>query len=73
MLPDFYCKTYEEAAEELRRRKASPAGQDMVHRILDSPYGGYRLQSQDAELYFELLAEGPAIAIGLDRRASPYR
>lgn len=71
MLTDFYCKTYEEAAEELRRRKASLEGQDMVHRILDSPYGGYCLRSQDAELYAELIVEGPAI--GLDRRTSPYR
>ena len=71
MLTDFYCKTYEEAAEERRRRKASLEGQEMVHRILDSPYGGYCLRSQDAELYAELIVEGPAI--GLDRRASPYR
>ena len=71
MLIDFYCKTYEEAAEELRRRKASLEGQDMVHRILDSPYGGYCLRSQDAEFYFESIIEGPAI--GLERRASPYR
>lgn len=71
MLTDFYCETYEEAAEELRRRKASLEGQAMVHRILDSPYGGYRLRSRDAELYFESVIEGPAI--GLGRRASPYR
>ncbi len=72
MLTDFYCKTYEEAAEERRRRKASLEGQEMVHRILDSPYGGYCLRSQDAELYFESILDGPAI--GLDRRvASPYR
>ena len=68
MMIDFYCKTYEEAAEELRRRKALPEGQTMVHRILDSPYGGYCLQSQEAELYVERIAEGPAI--GLERQRS---
>lgn len=71
MLPDFYCKTYEEAAEELRRRRALLGGQDMVHRILDSPYGGYCLRSQDAELYCELLVEGPAI--GFDHRLASYK
>ncbi len=71
MLTDFYCQTYEEAAEELRRRKASPGGQAMVHRILDSPYGGYRVRSQDVEWYVEQLVGGPAV--GLERRTSPYR
>lgn len=71
MLPDFYCKTYEEAAEELRRRRALLEGHDVVHRILDSPYGGYCLRSQDAEFYCELLLEGPAI--GLDRRMASYK
>ena len=55
----FYCKTYDEAVKEVRSRKLSPAGQEMVHRILDSPYGdGYIVRSIDAELYCESIANG---------------
>ncbi len=57
--PSFRCETYEEAVKEVRSRKSSPDGQNMLHRILVSPYGnGYIVRSIDAELYCESIANG---------------
>ncbi len=57
--PSFYCKTYDEAVKEVRSRKSTPEGQNMLHRILVSPYGdGYIVRSIDAELYCESIANG---------------
>ena len=56
----FYYEIYEEAVEEVHRRKSSPEGQNMIHRIMDSPYGdGYVVRSVDAELYCESIIDGP--------------
>ena len=68
----FFCETYGEAVEEVRRRKSSPEGQSMIHRIMDSPYGnGYVVRSIDAELYCESIADSPDPTTKLGPRSWP--
>lgn len=56
----FYCQTYDEAMKEVKRRKLSPEGQNMLHRIVNSPYGnGYIVRSIDPEFYCESIIDGP--------------
>ncbi len=62
ILASLYFEKFEDAFEEVHRRKSSPEGQIMINRILDSPYGdGYVVQSIDAELYCESVADNPSL------------
>lgn len=66
-LNDLCCETLEGATAEVARRKKLPDGQFMIHRIVDSPYGGYRITSILADVYADMLAEGIPLRFG-DRR-----
>lgn len=41
--PNYQCKTFREAVEEVERRGASPAAVDSTSRIVESPFGGFRV------------------------------
>jgi len=38
--PDYNCETFREAVAEMERRGASP---DAISRIVESPFGGFRV------------------------------
>lgn len=41
--PDYHCKTFRDAVAELKKRGASPEAADAISRIVESPFGGYRV------------------------------
>lgn len=63
-----YCKTIDEALKEVQRRKSASAAEGLVTRFEESPYGGYRVYSIDAELFIENRTNPAALSHGTDRR-----
>lgn len=57
----FYCKTPDEAFKEVARRRSASGAEGLVTRFEESPYGGYRVYSTDAEMFVESLIEAPAL------------
>lgn len=51
----FHCRTFEDAREEVERRKASGEGASCVFKIIKSRYSGYQIYMIDAGLYAEML------------------
>lgn len=41
--PDYHCETFREAVAEVERRGASPEAADAISRIVESPFGGFRV------------------------------
>ena len=56
VVQDVHCDTIDEVFEEIRRRKSSPGAEAAVTRFEESPYGGYRVYSVDAETLVDELA-----------------
>ena len=52
---DFYCDTFDEAFAEVRRRKS--AAEQIITRLDESPYGGYRVYSIPLDLFVDDLVE----------------
>lgn len=55
LLPDAYCDTIDDVFAEIRRRKALPGAETAITRFEESPYGGYRVYSVDAEFVVDEL------------------
>lgn len=73
---DVYCDTIDEVFEEIRRRKSSPGAEGAITRFEESPYGGYRVYSVDAEFLVDELADPvqPRVpASGFASRRTVYR
>ena len=64
MFADTFHDTKAAAMKEVARRRADPASRDLVTRVEDSPYGGYRVRSMPADFYVDQLADGPGIFSG---------
>ncbi|MCY3807942.1 MAG: hypothetical protein OXG58_00640 [Gemmatimonadetes bacterium] len=41
--PDYHCETFREAVAEVERRGTSPEAADAISRIVESPFGGFRV------------------------------
>ena len=73
---DVHCDTIDEVLEEIRRRKSSPGAEGVITRFEESPYGGYRVYSVDAEILVDELANPvqPQISpSGFAARRTAYR
>ena len=58
----FMYPTYMEAYHEVQRRKKAGEGSLLIHKISESPYGGYRITTLPANLYADMLVGNiPAI------------
>ena len=57
LVPDGYYDSIEEAYEESRRRKASPPADDAVTRVVESPYGGFRVFTISMEFAIDVLGD----------------
>lgn len=57
----LHYKKFNEAHQEVQRRKALPDGEMLIHRIMRSPYGGYIVKSIDPEFYLDAMVDGPRI------------
>lgn len=55
VIPDFYCKTVEEALDEVIRRQASLDPGSAITRFDESPYRGYIVYSVSAEAFAAVL------------------
>lgn len=74
-VPDSYFDTAEEALDEVARRRTGPMAGDSFTRVVESPYGGYRVLTVSKSLAMEVmsgLAEDGVIA-PLDRSISGGR
>ena len=49
-VPDSHFDTAEEALDEATRRRSGPTAADSLTRIVESPYGGYRVLSVSRSL-----------------------
>ena len=62
--PDHYCETLEEAVAEVERRRASGDLGDSVTRMVESPFGGFRVftvsRTMAVELFTALAEQGVA-------------
>lgn len=54
---DSHCDTIDEVFEEIRRRKSAPGAEGVITRFEESPYGGYRVYSVDAEFFVDELVD----------------
>ena len=53
-------KTKKEALREVRRRRNTPEGARLIHKIIKSRYGtGFKIMSMDPELYVDMLTVLP--------------
>ena len=52
--PDYHCDTFREAVAEVERRAASPEAADAVSRIVESPFGGYRVFTVSRSMALEV-------------------
>ena len=53
-------KTKKEALREVRRRRSTPEGARLIHKIIKSRYGtGFKIMSMDPELYVDMLTIHP--------------
>ena len=58
MFHDAYFDKLQDALEEVRRRRTSPEGHEMITRMEESPYGGYRVRSIPADFLIDTLVDG---------------
>ena len=54
--PAVYCKTLDEALEEVARRRATKAA-GTITKYERSPYGGYRVYSVEADVFVDDLLD----------------
>ena len=54
LIPDTYVDTMEEALDEVAKRRMGSAAADSLTRIVESPYGGFRVFSVSRTLAIEL-------------------
>ena len=47
---------YREACHEVQRRRDEPDGEQMINKIIPSPYGGCDVVTFDPELYADMMA-----------------
>ena len=52
--PDYQCETFREAVAEMERRGASLEAADAISRIVESPFGGYRVFSVSRVMALEV-------------------
>lgn len=64
MFADTYHETLADAMKEASRRRSDPAGRDLVTKVDESPYGGFRVRSMPADFYVDQIADGPGIVGG---------
>ena len=57
LVQDFYCDKLDQVFEEIRRRKSAPGAESVITRFEESPYGGYRVYSVDAEIFVDELLD----------------
>ena len=58
--PDYYCETLREALAEMERRKTFLDAGDAVSRVVESPFGGFRVLTVSRALaveFFTVMAE----------------
>lgn len=58
MKPVSYFETIDEALKEVRERRLADAGEGLITKIENSPYGGFRVVSTPAELLVDEAADG---------------
>ncbi len=61
MFADTFHDNKADAMKEVARRRGDPAARDLVTRVQESPYGGYRVRSMPADFYVDQIADGPGI------------
>jgi hypothetical protein len=61
MFADTFHDHLADAMKEAARRRADPAARELVTRVDDSPYGGYRVRSVPADFYVDQIADGPGV------------
>ena len=66
MLIDIYVRSRKEALDEIQRRRFGADGGDMIHRIVESPYGGYRVHSMSPDLAIDFALDdvGSDLSLG---------
>jgi hypothetical protein len=63
MFADSFCDTLTAAMAEVDRRRSQNRGEQMITRIEDSPYGGFRVRSFPAEFIVDSVSEPGAIPL----------
>ena len=58
MFQDAYFRDLQEALEEVRRRRTSPEGSELITKLEESPYEGYRVRSVPADFMIDLMVDG---------------
>jgi hypothetical protein len=71
MFADTFHDHLADAMKEANRRRAEPGARDLVTRVDESPYGGYRVRSMPADFYVDQIADGPGIFTSGLRRHWP--
>ena len=76
VIQDSYVDDIEEALEEVEKRRASPVAVDAVTRIIESPYGGFRVFTVSRSLAIEIftgLAEEGMLPTAYPTRKTAFR
>jgi hypothetical protein len=60
MFADTFHQHMADAMKEVSRRRSDPASRDLVTRVEESPYGGYRVRSVPADFFVDQIADGPS-------------
>jgi hypothetical protein len=69
MFADSYFDRYADAMQESAHRRANANAGDLVTKVEESPYGGFRVRSVPADFYVDQIADGPGMFLGgLTRR-----
>jgi hypothetical protein len=67
MFSDSFHTRLADAMKEASRRRADPKARDLITRVEESPYGGYRVRSMPADFYVDQIADGPGMFSGSRR------
>ncbi len=68
MLVDVFLGSEKEALEEVRRRRSAADGVDLIHRVVESPYGGYRVHSMSPDLAVDFALDDVGADLSLSSR-----